>query len=100
VDDGEKAIDYLSGVVPYADRSKFPVPILMLLDLKLPRKSGFEILEWVRGHAAYKKLPVVVRTSSEQSEDINRAYSMGANSYLVKPGNFEGLLRMTQTIDT
>jgi len=99
VGDGEEAIAYLSGRGPYADRKRYPLPVLLLLDLKLPRKSGFEVLEWLRQQPGLKRLPVAVLTSSAETPDINRAYDLGANSYLVKPVRFEGLLRMVQTLN-
>lgn len=99
VGDGEEAIAYLSGRGPYADRERYPLPVLLLLDLKLPRKSGFEVLEWLRQQRGLKRLPVAVLTSSAETPDINRAYDLGANSYLVKPVRFEGLLRMVQTLN-
>jgi CheY-like chemotaxis protein len=98
VGDGEQAIAYLSGAASYADRGRFPLPILLLLDLKLPRKSGFDVLAWIRGAPTMRRLPVVVLTSSQQSPDINRAYDAGANSYLVKPVAFENLLGLVQTL--
>ena len=82
--DGEQAIAYLSGAGKYADREKFPLPAAILLDLKLPRRSGFEVLEWVKNQPPLNRIPVVVLTSSRQSCDINRAYDEGANSYLTK----------------
>jgi len=99
VGDGEEAIAYLSGRGPYADREHYPLPVLLLLDLKLPRKSGFEVLEWLRQQPGLKRLRVAVLTSSAETPDINRAYDLGANSYLVKPVRFEGLLRMVQTLN-
>jgi len=99
VGDGEEAIAYLSGRGPYADRERTPLPVLLLLDLKLPRKSGFEVLEWLRQQPGLKRLPVAVLTSSAETPDVNRAYDLGANSYLVKPVRFEGLLRMVQTLN-
>ena len=83
---GDEAIAYLSGEDPYENRAAHPMPSMLLLDLKLPRRSGFEVLEWVRRQASsLSRLPVVVLTSSRHSVDINRAYDLGANSYLVKP---------------
>jgi CheY-like chemotaxis protein len=96
--DGEEAIVYLSGGGKYADREKYPVPCLLLLDLKMPRKNGFEVLEWIRGQPGLKRLPVVVLTSSREDPDINRAYELGANTYLVKPVQFEGLADMMKTL--
>jgi CheY-like chemotaxis protein len=95
-DDGDKAVAYLSGQGKFADRDAHPLPVLLLLDLKLPRRSGFEVLAWVRQQAELRRLPVVVLTSSEESTDINRAYDLGANSYLVKPVNFDALLEMVK----
>lgn len=85
VADGDEAIAYLTGDAPYADRQRFPLPALMLLDLKLPRRNGFEVLQWLRGQPGLRRLPVVVLTSSCHDADIDRAYDCGANSYLVKP---------------
>ena len=83
--DGDAALEYLEGRGQYADRDAYPFPTLVLLDLKLPRRSGFEILEHVRGRPELQKTIVVVLTGSNQSEDIDKAYANGANSYLVKP---------------
>jgi CheY-like chemotaxis protein len=96
---GDAAVDYLSGQGAYADRSKFPLPILMLLDLKLPRRSGLEVLKWLRSQENLKRLPVVVLTSSKEDRDINAAYDIGVNSYLVKPVEFPGLLEMLKAIN-
>jgi len=98
VDDGEKAIAYLSGSGDYADRARHPVPVLVLLDLKLPRRSGHEVLSWIKQHAALKRLPVVVLTSSTETVDVNKAYDLGANSYLVKPVGFDDLFAMVKTL--
>lgn len=98
VPDGEQTIAYLSGAGEYADRERYPYPVLMLLDLKLPRKSGFEVLQWLRAQPGLKRLPVVVLTSCSNGPDINRVYELGANSYLVKPVRFEDLLQMVQTL--
>lgn len=97
-DDGDKAVAYLSGQGKFSDRVSHPLPVLLLLDLKLPRRSGFEVLAWIRQQAELKRLPVVVLTSSEESTDINRAYDLGANSYLVKPVDFDALLNMVKTL--
>ena len=85
VDDGDSAVAYLAGEGPYADRERYPLPVLLLLDLKLPRRSGLEVLEWVRGQPTVRHLPVVVLTSSKENADVTGAYERGANSYLVKP---------------
>jgi CheY-like chemotaxis protein len=98
VDNGEKAVDYLSGAGPYADRHSHPMPAVVLLDLKLPRRSGFEVLQWVRAHSSLKALPVVVLTSSKDGDDVRRAYAMGANTYLVKPVALDGLIEIVKTL--
>ena len=72
----------------------------MLLDLKMPRKNGFEVLEWLRQQPGLKRLVVVVLTSSNLTADVNRAYKLGTNSYLVKPGDFETLINLVKSLDT
>ena len=99
VRDGEEAMAYLSGQAQYADRQRHPLPVLLLLDLKMPRKSGFEVLRWLRQQAGLKRLPVVVLTSSNQSPDINKAFDLGANSYIVKPGGFDSLVEMVKNLN-
>ena len=99
VDDGDKAIDYLHGIGGYTDRNVFPLPVVILLDLKLPRRSGFEILQDIRANQETRRIPVVVLTSSNQPDDIGRAYDLGANSYLVKPIGRDALLSMVGTLD-
>lgn len=89
--DGELAIAYLSGAGPYADREEFPFPDLVLLDLKMPRLDGFEVLHWIRTNPATKNLPVVVLAGSSFRADIRRALELGANSYAAKPARFEEL---------
>jgi CheY-like chemotaxis protein len=84
VKDGEVAIDYLAGNNDYADRVRYPLPDLVLLDVKMPRRNGHEVLEWVRAQSAFKQLPVIMLTGSEEFADINRAYELGVTSYLVK----------------
>jgi CheY-like chemotaxis protein len=100
VADGDRAVAYLSGQDAYGDRGQFPVPAFVLLDLKLPRRSGLEVLTWLRGQDNLRRLPVVLLTSSRQSQDVNRAYDLGANSYLVKPVEFEDLQQLLGTIHT
>jgi len=92
--DGEKAIEYFS------DPVGLPIPTLLLLDLKLPKKSGLEVLAWVRSQPSLKRLPVVMLTSSSEPEDIDQAYDLGANSYLVKPGRIDKLLELARAIET
>jgi len=99
VSDGEEAIDYLSGEGNFSDRTRHPLPTLLLLDLKMPRKSGFDVLNWLRQRPGLKRLVVVVLTSSNQSSDVNRAYDLGANSYLVKPAGFDNLLNLVESLE-
>jgi CheY-like chemotaxis protein len=96
--DGEQAMAYLNGGAPYQNRISHPFPTLVLLDLKMPRATGFEILKWIRNHVNCKNLPVVVLSGSELHEDIQQACSMGANSYLVKPLGFEALVKLVKQI--
>jgi CheY-like chemotaxis protein len=90
-EDGDKAIAYLSGSGDYADREEYPFPDLVLLDLRMPRLDGFEVLQWIRDNPATKTLPVVVLAGSSFRADIRRALELGANSYAAKPGKFEEL---------
>ncbi len=99
VPDGEKAIHYLSGTGIYADRAAYPMASLVLLDLKMPRRGGFEVLQWIRGNPIIKCMPALILTSSRHDVDIKRAYEMGANSYLVKPVNFEALVNLAHMVD-
>ena len=99
INDGAAAIGYIEGAGAYADRASHPLPSLVLLDLKLPRRSGFEVLQAIRGNPATKHTPVVVLTSSSQNADIQRAYETGANSYLVKPVGRDTLLEMVKSLE-
>jgi len=98
VADGQAAVDYLEGKSPYDDREEYPLPALVLLDLKLPKRTGHEVLTWIRGQPGLKRIPVAMLTSSRESPDVNRAYDLGANSYLTKPVDFDALLEMVKTL--
>jgi CheY-like chemotaxis protein len=89
VRDGEEAIDYLKGEGKFSNREEYPLPDLLLLDLKMPRVDGFEVLRWIRQEAGMDTLRIIVLTSSESMADVNSAYQLGANSFLVKPLEFE-----------
>jgi CheY-like chemotaxis protein len=93
---GEEAIGYLSGKGAFQDRDSYPMPALLLLDLKLPHISGVGLLCWLREQPALKRLPVIVLTSPGPCADLNRAYEMGCNSVLIKPNSFNTLLVMMQ----
>jgi len=98
IHDGTEVIDYLSGSGKYADRTLYNIPGLVLLDLKMPRGTGWEILKWIRSHTLLNTLPVIVLSGSDLQEDRLRAYKDGANSYLVKPPNFSSLVSMVKDI--
>lgn len=95
VEHGDDAVAYLRGENQFVDRAIYPMPALVLLDLKLPRRSGFEVLQWVRGcQSDCRRLPVVILSSSQEPSDINRSYEMGANSYLAKPTSTQDFVGM------
>lgn len=97
--DGDDAVAYLDGQGKYEDRIAHPLPSLILLDIKLPRRSGFEVLSWLRRDTRpLRRLPVVMLTSSRHSADINRAYELGANAYSVKPDTHVGLVQLLESI--
>ena len=98
VSDGDKAVSYLKGEEGFGNREQHPLPDLVLLDLKMPRKSGLEVLTWIREQTHFKRLPVVIFTSSKHEQDINRAYDLGANSYLVKPVGFDMLVDLVKLL--
>ena len=84
VRDGAGVVTYLMGRGKYSDRKEYPLPVLLLLDLKMPGMNGFEVLAWVRAQPELKELRVIVLTSSEDPNDMRRAYELGANSFMVK----------------
>ena len=84
-EDGQVAIDYLSGTGQYKDRQKFPLPFLIFLDLKMPRRSGLDVLQWIRTQPHLKTMLVLILTTSREDSDVQRAYELGVNSFLVKP---------------
>jgi CheY-like chemotaxis protein len=98
VRDGQEVIDYLRGAPPFDVRSAHPLPHLLLLDLKMPRLNGFDVLDWLRRQPGLKRLSVVIFSSSEECEDINQAYDLGANSYLVKPHAIEELAKIVERL--
>ena len=97
VKDGEEALDYVFRRGVYAQRTSSD-PRLILLDLKMPRMDGFQVLDWLRQQPNLKRLPVIVFSSSDESQDVNRAYDLGANSYLVKPHALEDLVELVDRL--
>jgi CheY-like chemotaxis protein len=100
VTDGEEALSYLSGAGKFADRATYPLPFLAILDLKMPYRSGFEVLSWIKSHPSLFDLPVVVLSSSAQKLDQLRAYELGARSYLVKPPTPQAFLDLATSMDS
>jgi CheY-like chemotaxis protein len=98
VNSGEHVIAYLKGKAPFADRAAFPLPGVLITDLKMPGLNGFELLEWLRHHPQFAIIPTLVFSNSSEPRDIRRAYELGANAYLVKPPameQLEAMMRMT-----
>jgi CheY-like chemotaxis protein len=98
VRDGQAAVDYLSGLREYADRRTYPLPSLVLLDLKLPKMLGLDVLRWIRSQPELQTTPVVVLTSSGERSDLERGYRLGANSFMVKPSNADDLLGLAKCL--
>jgi len=98
VTDGEEAIQYLRGEGKYANRQIYPWPKLIVMDIKMPRKTGFEVLEWVKHDGPLRRIPIVIVSSSNNPADINRAYELGANAYMVKPVDFRAVEHLFQSI--
>jgi len=99
VTDGAEAIRYLSGEGKYSDRAAYPLPQLMVLDIQMPRRNGFEVLEWVKTSAPpLRRIPIIIVSSSDNPADINRAYELGANAYMVKPVDYRGVESLFQSI--
>ncbi len=100
VNNVNEAISYLSGTGMYSDRERFPMPLMLLTDLKMPGKSGFQLIRWVREHPEFKPMPVVVLTSSRHDPDIERAYALGANSFLIKPPTLPKLTALIENLNS
>jgi CheY-like chemotaxis protein len=95
---GEDAVAYLSGQKRYANREEYPLPDLILLDLKMPGMDGFDVLRWIRSQPGIRGISVVVLTSSDQIRDVNEAYALGANSFLVKPIDFQNYVELSKLL--
>lgn len=96
---GQEALDYLFGRGKFADRAAYPMPDIVLLDLKMPEVDGFEVLRQTKVSAAIRRIPVIVLTSSVEDGDRALAYDIGANSYLVKPVSFGAFIEVVRTIE-
>ncbi len=98
VRDGEEAISYLEGMGKFANRAEYPLPDLLLLDIKMPGTDGFEVLRWIRSQPGFGNLRVLILTSSLDTQDVNKAYALGANSFMVKPFDFENTKELARVI--
>ncbi len=98
VPNGKAVVQYLSATGPYADRSQHPFPRAVLLDIKLPHRTGLDVLCWIRQQPELRKLPVIMLTSSAQDRDISSAYAQGADGFLVKPCNSAALLQLGEDL--
>lgn len=98
VRNGQEALDYLAGTGDYAQRDKFPLPGLLLLDLKMPWMDGFDVLNWLRTQSQFDSLPVVVLTSSKLQSDVDKSRQLGVYDYRVKPHAFEDLVRLLDDV--
>ena len=97
VTNGEEAIDYLEGRGVFADRAKYPLPMIVFLDLNLPKKSGYEVLEHVRQHLVLKKLTIYILSASTRPADVEKAALLGANAYFIKPTRIEKLQELVES---
>ena len=95
---GQQAIDYLSGKGDFSDRTQFPLPRLVLLDLKLPLLNGFEVLAWARSHNEFQRLPVFVLSSSDLPEDVSEAKRLGADDFFVKTDTFDDVIQALKNV--
>lgn len=97
VKDGQEAVDYLCGSGPYGDRNEHPLPGLVLLDLKMPRMSGFDVLRWIVTRPDLGNIPIVILSSSSSEADMRKAREMGALEYLVKPNGLHEYVKVIQS---
>jgi two-component system, response regulator len=98
-EDGQEALDYLFGAGAYTGRDTSLMPAVILLDIKLPRVDGLEVLSYIRGHELTKRLPVVILTSSREEQDVAMSYDLGANSYIRKPVDFQQFAEAVRALD-
>lgn len=98
VSDGQMAIDYLAGTECFCDRDKYPLPCLVLLDLNLPKKNGFEVLDWLRHQPGLRRLVVIAFSASAFQKDVDRAYDLGVTCYIQKPSELELAIEMAKSL--
>jgi len=98
VPDGEEAIEYLGGEGAFADRTRHPLPALVLLDINMPKQTGLEVLEWIRQQSRFKSLPVLILTSSTRPGDMEDARRLGADDYLLKPSDPLQLVELVKSL--
>jgi CheY-like chemotaxis protein len=94
VSDGDEVLHYLAGEGVYADRETYPFPALLILDLKMPKKTGFEVLEAIQRHPRYETLPIVVQVTCPDHPDLEKAYRLGASSFLIKPISYDRIVEL------
>jgi CheY-like chemotaxis protein len=94
--DGLEAIAYLNGEGDFADRNRYPFPEVLILDLKMPRMGGLELLGWIRDHPEFRVIPTIIMSASKLDSDVEKAYSLGANTYMIKPSAFDDLAKMVK----
>jgi CheY-like chemotaxis protein len=96
--DGVEAVAYLNGEGIYTDRHLYPFPEVLIVDLKMPRMTGLELLAWLRDHPEYRVIPTIILTSSRLDADIEKAYNLGANTYMLKPASLDDLAKMVKAV--
>jgi CheY-like chemotaxis protein len=96
VRDGLEAIAYLNGEGNFADRELHPFPGVLILDLKMPRMTGLELLAWIRDHPEFRVIPTIIMSASQLDSDVEKAYALGANTYMIKPSAFDDLARIVK----
>ena len=96
--DGAEVVSYIRGLGDFSDRAKFPFPRILITDLKMPKMDGLQLLKWLHDHPECNVIPRIVLTASRQVSDIQEAYKLGANSYLVKPGGYQQLTQMLKLV--
>jgi CheY-like chemotaxis protein len=99
VTDGQDVLDYLGGTEEFADRNKNPIPALIILDLKMPRLTGFDVLKCLKSMPEHRTTPVIILSGSDEPSDVDLAYSLGANTYLVKPTLTDQLAELVRALD-